>query len=280
MIAINITVSYPGKAQVLRDFHLEIAAGKIAGLAGSSGCGKSTLALAILGLLGYKGGKVTGSIEFQGRELLGLPESELRRIRGKQISLVMQSPVAALNPALRIGAQMREAWTAHAPESDWKAKSLEAFSEVSLPRTEAFLNLYPRELSVGLAQRVLIAMAILHRPKLLIADEATSALDVITQRDILELFRRLSWERNMSILYISHDLPSVAALCNTTGILKNGELVEYGPTASLFASPRHPYTAELIAALPRIGVTQTQAPDRKTNAPFDDARNRPVQFRL
>jgi ABC-type dipeptide/oligopeptide/nickel transport system ATPase component len=247
----RVSVDYPGRPGVLRNVSLDIDPGEIVGLVGQSGSGKSTLALAALQLLGPKGALVTGRIDFLGRDVLGLPEKEMRQIRGRDIGLVLQSPLASLNPALRIGTQLREAWQAHAngSEEEWKDQVSALLESVSLPGDSEFLRRYPRELSVGLAQRVLIASAIIHRPALLLADEPTSALDAITQDEILDLFTRLSSERQMAILYISHDLASVASLCHRVAILHQGEIVEFQETTRVFSKPQHPYTRRLIAAL-------------------------------
>src|SRR5208283_3390008 len=191
LLSAQVTVRYPGKAPVLREISLEIAPGEIIGLVGQSGSGKSTLALAILGLLGGPLGRqraiVEGNIIFQGADLLAMSERELRNLRGRSLSLVLQSPLASLNPALQIRTQLREAWRAHSEATADCDQAIEsALKSVSLPSGEDdnnkdFLNKRAAQLSVGQAQRVLIAMAILHRPALLIADEANSALDVITQ---------------------------------------------------------------------------------------------------
>ena len=166
----------------------------------------------------------------------------------------MAMSLGSLNPALRIRTQLKEAWRAHArgTSADCDAAIRSALSSVSLPADKDFLRKHASQLSVGQAQRVLIAMAVLHRPALLIADEATSALDVITQSEILQLFARLNRETGMSILYISHDLPSVAEICQRIAILHEGEIVECGPTAQIFAAPRHPYTRRLMASLPQV----------------------------
>ena len=259
LLSAQVTVRYPGKAPVLRGISLEIARGEIVGLVGQSGSGKSTLALAILGLLGRQRATIEGSIFFQGTDLLSLREREWRSLRGRALSLVLQSPLASLNPALEIRTQLREAWHAHcdgkATREDCDRAIQSALANVSLPSYKDdsdFLRKRASQLSVGQAQRVLIAMAILHRPALLIADEATSALDVITQSEILELFARLNRETGMSILYISHDLPSVAEICQRIAILHEGEIVESGPTEQIFTAPTHPYTRRLMAALPQI----------------------------
>ncbi len=262
-----VTVRYPGKPPVLNEVALDIAAGEVLGLVGQSGSGKSTLAMAILGLLSRKRATVEGSIVFQGTELLQLPEHDLRSLRGRALSLVLQSPLSSLNPALKIRTQLREAWRAHAEGSsaDCEAAIEAAMTSVSLPADSQFLRKYPSQLSVGQAQRVLIAMAVMHRPALLVADEATSALDVITQSEILELFTQLNRDTGMSILYISHDLPSVAEICQRIAILHEGQIVECGSTEQIFAEPGHPYTRRLMASLPRIPA-RIEEPASKANA--------------
>jgi len=254
LLSARVTVRYPAKAPVLNGVALDIAPGEVVGLVGQSGSGKSTLALAILGLLGRKRAAVEGNITFQGADLLKMPERDLRNLRGRAISLVLQSPLSSLNPALRIRTQLKEAWRAHADGSavDCDKAIQSAMTSVSLPADADFLKKYPSQLSVGQAQRVLIAMAVMHRPALLIADEATSALDVITQSEILELFARLHRETGMSILYISHDLPSVAGICQRIAILHEGQIVECGTAGQIFSRPNHPYTQRLMASLPHL----------------------------
>ncbi len=252
LLSVRLSASYAGKPEALRGVHFEMSPGEILGLVGQSGSGKSTMALAILGLLRWKGGAATGEVLFQGRDLMQASERDMRRVRGHEIALVLQSPLSSLNPALRIRTQFREAWSAHSPDRGaWERAAVAAMESASLPDAEHLLERYPRELSVGLSQRVLIAMAILHRPALLIADEPTSALDVITQSEILDLFAALNRNLGMAILYISHDLLSVAALCHRVAILKEGELVETGCAERVFRNPAHPYARRLIAALPR-----------------------------
>ena len=283
LLSAQVTVRYPGKAPVLRGVSLEIARGEVVGLVGQSGSGKSTLAMAILGLLGRQRAIVEGNIFFQGADLLAMRERELRSLRGRSLSLVLQSPLASLNPALQIRTQLREAWRAHSDGSsaasttrnDACDRAIQSASKsVSLPsgeddNNEDFLRKHASQLSVGQAQRVLIAMAIMHRPTLLIADEATSALDVITQSEILELFARLNREIGMSILYISHDLPSVAGICQRIAILHEGQIVECGPTEQIFTAPEHPYTRRLMEALPHL-PTRREAPIAKAQAATRD----------
>ena len=251
-LSVSLTVGYRNKPDVLKSAFLQMRQGEVLGLIGQSGSGKSTLAMSILRLLEIKNGHVSGSVFFRGTDLLKLKESEMRKLRGSQIGLVLQSPLSSLNPALRIGTQLLEAWKAHASTSKDEAlrRIKDSLTSVSLPNEDEFLRRYPSQLSVGQAQRVLIAMAVLHRPALLIADEPTSALDVITQAEILQLFRKLNRELGTGILYISHDLLSVATICDRIAILNAGEIVECGPTGQVFNRPAHPYTKKLINALP------------------------------
>ena len=253
LLKTRLTVDYPNKPDVLREVELEINEGEILGLVGESGSGKSTIALALLRLLDHKGGSIRGEILFHGWDLLRLRASDMRRIRGREIALVLQSPLASLNPALRIGTQIAEAWRAHNPGAakQWKDRAFELFELVSLPAAEEFLHRFPRQLSVGQAQRVLIAMAVLHRPRLLIADEATSALDAITQSEILALFRDLNRKLNMALLFISHDLLSVASLCSRIAILQQGRIIECGTTEQMFRDPRTEDTRALLQAVLR-----------------------------
>lgn len=260
LLSARLSVNYPNKPGVLRELSLEIGRGEIVGLVGESGSGKSTLAMAILRLLDRKRAAVTGEVRFEGEDLLAKSERELRAIRGRRISVVLQSPLTSLNPALRIGTQLREAWRAHAKTSaDECQKAIhEALRSVRLPINDEFLSRRVSQLSVGQGQRVTIAMAILHKPALLLADEATSALDTITQSEILALFRRLNRDLGTAILYISHDLLSVAALCKRVAILNQGEIVECDSPAVIFANPHHPYTRRLVAALPARPVTSSR----------------------
>lgn len=252
LLSLDLTASYAHKPGVLRGLRLEMQPGEILGLVGESGSGKSTLALSILRLLDLKGGKATGSIRLNGRELMKLSEAEMRTIRGKDIGLVLQSPMSSLNPALRIGTQMYETWRAHKTGSrkEGAPQFLEILRSLNLEADEKFLERKPAQLSVGQAQRVLIAMAVLHRPALLLADECTSSLDLITQKEVLAIFRQLSQQMGTAILFISHDLLAVSSLCHRIAILRTGELVEVGPTNEILKHPSHPYTKQLVAALP------------------------------
>ena len=257
LLSMKLSVDYPEKAGVLHNLSLEVRRGEILGLVGQSGCGKSTLALAILKLIHLKNARAAGYLRFDNRDLMACTQKEMRAVRGRQIALVLQSPMSALNPALRLDAQLGETWKAHQNTSRpvRNAAIAEALASVSLPYEAAFLHRYPAQLSVGQAQRLLIAMAVLHRPPLLIADEPTSALDIITQAEILQLFLTLSKQLGMSILYISHDLPSVATISDRVAVMESGQIVECRRTADLFTNPQSEYTKKLVAALlpdPRI----------------------------
>jgi len=249
LLTVDISADYPEKPGVLQAIRFSIREGEIMGLIGPSGSGKSTIALAVPRLVELRGGRVRGSIRFSGRELLDASEREMRAVRGAEIALVLQSPMSALNPALRIETQMREAWQAHRAEP-WRAArqaARELLAGMGLPDDESFLRKYPRQLSVGQAQRVVIGMAVLHRPKLLVADEPTSALDALSQVEILELFRRLNRELGMAILYVSHDLDSVARLCQTVGVVREGRLVEHGTVEQIYEQPAEMFTRQLLA---------------------------------
>jgi len=252
LLRIRLTIGYPARPRVLDEAALEMQPGEIVGLVGASGSGKSSLALALLRLLEFKGGSAAGSIWFNGTDLMRLSQRQMRTLRGREMAFVPQSPCSFLNPALRIGDQIAEAWRAHrsGPRGEVAEEIGRAIEQVGLPSDRSFLRRFPGEISVGQAQRVLIAMAILHRPALLIADEPTSSLDVISQADILRLLSRLNRQMAMGILYISHDLLSIAGFCHRVAILHEGRIVELAETASIFEAPTHPYTMALIQALP------------------------------
>jgi len=253
LLSVKIDTSYRDKA-VLSGLSLEMQPGEIVGLVGHSGSGKSTLALAILRLLDRKGGTVSGSVKLAGRELMEMSEAELRRLRGGAIACVPQSAISSLNPALNIGTQMREAWGAHGKgtRQQRETRIREVLRAVALPEVEEILERKSSQLSVGQGQRVLIAMAILHSPSLLIADEPTSALDTITQSEVLELLARLNRELHVAVLYISHDLLAVSSFCHRVAILHEGRIVESGQARTIFAAPQHPFTRQLVRAIPNL----------------------------
>lgn len=231
----------------------EIQPGEVVGLVGESGCGKSVTSLSILGLHEKPAGQVQGSIKLGSRELVGLPNSELRQVRGNRISMIFQDPLTSLNPYLRIEEQLGEVLEHHlklkgAPA---RARMLEILKQVGIPGEER-LRAFPHELSGGMRQRICIAMALLCNPELLIADEPTTMLDETIQAQILELLRKLRAERGMSILFITHDLGVVAELCDRVIVMYAGRIVESGPTAAVLADPLHPYTEALLKSTPRV----------------------------
>ncbi len=265
----TLSADYPGRARVLDGVHLEIFPGEIVGLVGESGSGKSTIALSILRLLQLKGGTARGELRFQGRDLMRLSEREMREVRGREIGLVLQSPLSALNPAMRIGSQILESWRAHRRTTTQpKPDLLKILEVVNLPAERAFLEKYPHQLSVGQAQRVLVALSIVHRPALLLADEPTSALDPVNQAEILKLFSRLNRQLGMSVLYISHDLLSVASFCHRIAILEKGRIVESGSCEQIFQNPQHLYTKTLLAAIPKVPFAAGRAEETVQEAVF------------
>ena len=248
VLTFRITARY-GAREVLRDVSAHIADGEIVSLVGLSGSGKSTLALSLLRLLHYRGGEVTGSIRLENDELIGKSAAEMRAILGRRIGYVPQSPAAALNDRLRVITLLEETWRAHAAPvaTDFS----ELLASVQLPHSADFLRQRAGSLSTGQGQRLLIALAIMHKPALLIADEPTSALDAITQAGVLKLFQELNARNGTAILFISHDLLSVAALSHRVEILHEGQIVESGTPEELFRAPKHEFTKKLIAAMPR-----------------------------
>lgn len=241
-----------GKKCVLKDVRFDLRAGEALGLVGTSGAGKTTLVMALLGLMPFRGGRVSGEVLLDGVNLLTMPPREARRVRGKMISLIPQSPMSALNPAISLRSHFEEAWRAH-ESSGGKALELrlkQLMDEVQLPdATESFLRSKPGQISVGQAQRVLIALALLHRPSILIADEPTSALDPVTQVEIIKLLRQLNHRHGTALLYISHDLVSVLQLCERVLVLDQGAIAE-SVLVTEIEQARHPATLSLLGALP------------------------------
>ena len=259
----NLSLSIHGKP-ILRDISLRIADGEITALTGESGSGKSMTAFATIGLL-PKGAEVTGSIAFNGTNLLTLPEAQMCDLRGREIGMVFQEPMTALNPVQTIGAQVMETILIHKamPRDKAEARTRAVLDRVGLPPDRVPLSRYPHELSGGQRQRVVIAMAIALRPRLLIADEPTTALDVTTQAQILDLLRGLAREENMALMMITHDLAVVSDMADTLNVMRHGEIVESGPTGDVLRQMRHPYTRELFAASrhqANLGAAKADAP--------------------
>jgi peptide/nickel transport system ATP-binding protein len=245
-----------GPREVVRLERLALGDGEILGLAGESGSGKSMTALAILGLAPTVGASVRGTIRFEGRDILGLSERELRDIRGRRIAMIFQSPVASFNPVFRVGDLFVRALLLHgaANRREARERAEQALGGVLLAPN--LLVRYPHQLSGGQAQRVAIALALALRSEVLVADEPTSALDVTVQAEILELIRRLRDERGMSVVFISHDLAVVSELCDRIAVMRAGRIVEEGPARGVLGSPREDYTKALVAAVPKVGATK------------------------
>ena len=235
-------------------FHLD--KGEILGLGGESGCGKSVTSLSIMRLLNFTSGKVTkGEVIFEGEDLQKISENEMRKIRGGKMSMIFQEPMSSLNPAMRIDKQMIEGIRLHTNMSKEEARkhASKMLSQVGIPDPERVLKNYPHQLSGGMSQRVMIAMAMSCNPQMLIADEPTTALDVTIQAQILELMKKIQQEEGMSILLITHDLGVVAEMCTRVIVMYAGEIVEEAPVEELFNHPAHPYTEGLIASVPKLG---------------------------
>ena len=241
------------RLEAVRGVSLAVEAGECVGLVGESGAGKSQLFLATLGLL-PRAAQVRGRARFEGRELVGADARALNLIRGSKLTMIFQDPASALTPHLRIGVQLGEVLTTHrgCSRRDARAAALEALARVQIPEPERRLTQYPHELSGGLRQRVMIAMALLGAPALLIADEPTSALDVTVQAQILELLETLRAAQPLAIVLISHDLAVVARLAERIVVMYAGRIVESAPTARLIEHPRHPYSELLVQCAPRI----------------------------
>ena len=233
--------------------------GKTLGLVGESGCGKSITALSILQLIPTPPGKIeAGKIIFQGKDLLTLSEKELQKIRGNRISMIFQEPMTSLNPVFTVGNQLAEAVKLHQGLDDKAAmnKAIEMLQLVGIPSPDKRVEQYPFELSGGMRQRVMIAMALSCKPELLIADEPTTALDVTIQAQILDLLKKLQQEMGTSIIMITHDLGVVAETCDQVAVMYAGKIVEYGSADDLLMGPKHPYTEGLLKSSPRIGEAQ------------------------
>jgi oligopeptide/dipeptide ABC transporter ATP-binding protein len=249
----DLTVSFGG-LQAVRGISFALGRGETFAIVGESGSGKSALAMALTGLNRSLGATIGGRVLFEGRDLLSLPERRLRAVRGADVAMIFQDALSALNPCETVGAQIVEAIRLHERlgRGEARARAARLLAEVGLPDPAARLGLYPHEFSGGQRQRVMIAIALACAPKLLIADEPTTALDVTVQAQILSLLSSLRKRRGMGILFISHDLGVVAGITDRVGVMYAGRLVETGPAAEIYASPRHPYTAGLLASVARV----------------------------
>ena len=254
----QLSITFKGRPAVDR-LSLRIARGEVLGLVGESGSGKSVTALAILRLLD-PAAQVTGAIRFDGRNLLLLPAESMRRVRGREMSMIFQEPMTALNPVMAVGTQIAEAMRAHHRElsrRQVREAVIEAMQAVALPEPERRMGDYPHQFSGGQRQRILIAMAIVNRPRLLIADEPTTALDVTVQAQILDLLADLRERYSLAMLFISHDLAVVSQVADRVAVMRHGLLLEEGSRKAIFQSPQHAYTRSLLGAIPTLRTDTT-----------------------
>jgi oligopeptide/dipeptide ABC transporter ATP-binding protein len=263
-----------GTVYAVNGVSFEIAPGETLGIVGESGCGKSVTSLAILGLLPRAGRVTGGSAEFDGRDLIGLSDAELRRIRGREIAMIFQDPMTSLNPVLTIGRQIREALETHFGNSRKEAqrRAVELLDQVGIPEARRRVDDYPHQFSGGMRQRAMIAMALACEPKLLIADEPTTALDVTIQAQILDLLRELVADRDTALIMITHDLGVVAGMCERVHVMYGGMVMETGAAEDVFRSPRHPYTLGLLQSVPRLDTPRGRKLHPIEGAPRDMLR--------
>jgi peptide/nickel transport system ATP-binding protein len=245
------------KTHAVDSLDLSVAKGRTLGLVGESGCGKSVTSLAIMGLLPKDSAEISGSIHFDGFDLLEVSDRTLRDLRGDRLAMIFQEPMTSLNPSYTIGDQIIEVIVRHRPVSKRQARerAIELLRRVGIPSPDKRIDDYPHKLSGGQRQRVMIAMALACDPKLLIADEPTTALDVTLQAQILELMRKLKAESEAAIILITHDLGVVAEVCDDVAVMYAGEIVERASVETLFATPQHPYTIGLLGSIPRLGIS-------------------------
>jgi oligopeptide/dipeptide ABC transporter ATP-binding protein len=263
-----------GTVHAVNGVSFPVAAGETLGIVGESGCGKSVTALAVLGILPRAARVTSGRVVFDGRDILGLRDRELRRIRGREIAMIFQDPMTSLNPVLTVGRQIREALEQHLG-LDRKAairRAAELLDQVGIPSAKSRVSDYPHQFSGGMRQRAMIAMALACEPKLLIADEPTTALDVTIQAQILDLLRALVAERDTALVLITHDLGVVAGMCERVQVMYAGMTMETGSAEQVFATPRHPYTLGLLQSVPRLDTPRGRRLQPIEGAPRDMLR--------
>jgi oligopeptide/dipeptide ABC transporter ATP-binding protein len=263
----DLQTHFPTRAGLVRavdgvSFHLD--RGELLGLVGESGCGKSITALSVMRLIAAPGKIVNGEILFDGKDLLKLSDAEMREMRGDDIAMIFQDPMTSLNPVFTVGEQIAEALRLHRKMSRSEARkaTIEAMREVAIPDPARRLDDYPHQLSGGMRQRIMIAMALACHPKLLIADEPTTALDVTIQAQILELLNELRKQRELAVLLITHDLGVVAEVADRVAVMYTGRIVEQSPVDELFARPKHPYTEGLLRSVPKLTIDDVTRKER------------------
>ncbi|MQB44912.1 ABC transporter ATP-binding protein [Rhizobium sp. ICMP 5592] len=260
----NLTTSFLADGEwrpVVKNISFDVMPGETVAIVGESGSGKSVTSLSIMRLLAKGSSRIEGSVKLNGREILSLPDNEMRKVRGKDIAMIFQEPMTSLNPIFTIGRQISEALTCHGDisKAEAKAETIRLLEKVRIPNAASRFDEYPHQFSGGMRQRVMIAMALASRPKLLIADEPTTALDVTIQGQILDLIKVLQEEEGMSVLFITHDMGVVAEISDRTIVMYRGEAVETGKTDDIFHRGQHPYTRALLSAVPRLGSMKDQA---------------------
>ncbi|NTJ34778.1 ABC transporter ATP-binding protein [Agrobacterium rhizogenes] len=260
----NLTTSFLADGEwrsVVKNISFDVMPGETVAIVGESGSGKSVTSLSIMRLLAKGSSRIEGSVKLNGREILSLPDNEMRKVRGKDIAMIFQEPMTSLNPIFTIGRQISEALTCHGDisKAEAKAETIRLLEKVRIPNAASRFDEYPHQFSGGMRQRVMIAMALASRPKLLIADEPTTALDVTIQGQILDLIKVLQEEEGMSVLFITHDMGVVAEISDRTIVMYRGEAVETGNTDDIFHRGQHPYTRALLSAVPRLGSMKDQA---------------------
>jgi len=247
--------THGGEVTAVDGVDLSVPRGRTLGIVGESGCGKSVLSLSIMRLVAHPGRIAAGRVLLEGRDLVSLSPAEMRDVRGSQVAMIFQEPMTSLNPVHTVGFQIVEAMRAHdarASSAELRERAIEALNRVRIPSPERRFDEYPHQLSGGMRQRVMIAMALACRPKLLIADEPTTALDVTVQAQILDLLRELQEETGMSIILITHDLGVVAEMADEVAVMYAGRVVERASAAAVFEDPMHPYTLGLLGSVPRL----------------------------
>ena len=247
--------THGGEIAAVDGVDLSVPRGRTLGIVGESGCGKSVLSLSVMRLVAHPGRIAAGRVMLDGRDLVGLSSAEMREVRGSQVAMIFQEPMTSLNPVHTVGFQITEAMRAHdtrASAAELRERAVEALNRVRIPSPERRFDEYPHQLSGGMQQRVMIAMALACKPKLLIADEPTTALDVTVQAQILDLLRELQEETGMSIILITHDLGVVAEMADEVAVMYAGRVVERASAGAVFADPMHPYTLGLLGSVPRL----------------------------